>query len=383
MTHRIEAAASRSDPSSGAWADRRAGTRSQVRENMDLFPPQRRGQMAAPSEQDPDIPATTRPPWQPSDPPIPPQMQHAMRTLVLDRATAEIVVAWRGAGVRSVLLKGPAITRWLYRENEIRGYADIDLLVPDQEVEAAEEVLKALGFERHGLETIEGDWPRYSRNWVRSDSVDVDLHQTLAGVGVPPATLWTTLTEGLEQMTVAGVDVDVLAPPARALALALHTAKDGSRIAKARHDLGHAIDRLPRRVVDRDRAARGAAGGAGQLGRRSPSRRPLGGGVGRSARTPGRSPFGHRHPLEGGAPALALRHRLARFESWRPRQRSARTSEDLPARLLHARVVSARQRGRLGLVAAYAYRPLWVLWHAGPALWALARARKSGGTRVR
>ena len=67
-------------------------------------------------------------------------MQSAMRVLVLDRVTGEIVVAWRKAGVRTVQLKGPAITRWLYREREFRGYVDIDLLVPDQDVEAAEEV---------------------------------------------------------------------------------------------------------------------------------------------------------------------------------------------------------------------------------------------------
>jgi hypothetical protein len=37
------------------------------------------------------------------------------------------------------------------------------------------------------------------------------------------------------------------------------------------------------------------------------------------------------------------------------------------------------RRGRVGLAVAYAYRPLWVLWRVGPAVWALARARKQAG----
>ena len=84
--------------------------------------------------------AKSRPPeaTEPAGSAISPQMQHAMRTLSLDRATAEVVFAWRQAGVRSVMLKGPAVSRWLYREDEVRGYSDIDLLVPDPEVGAAE-----------------------------------------------------------------------------------------------------------------------------------------------------------------------------------------------------------------------------------------------------
>ena len=246
------------------------------------------------------------------------------------------------------MLKGPAVSRWLYREDEVRGYSDIDLLVPDPEVGAAERILKGLGFERHGLETIEGDWPRYARNWVRSDSISIDLHQTLAGVGVPPATLWRILTEGLEKMTVAGVDVDVLAPPGRALALALHTAKDGPRIAKARHDLGHAIDRLPPDLwIETARLAE-RGGGAGQPGRRSPSRRPFGGRARGSARTSERSPFRDRHALAGRGPRAGFRHRLARFEPGHPRQGTAGVPEDLPPVSFIRAWSPLATRGRVG-----------------------------------
>jgi hypothetical protein len=317
-----------------------------------------------------------------SRPHISPPMQSAMRVLVLDRATAEIVVAWRDAGVESALLKGPAITRWLYSEGEFRGYADIDLLVRDQQVEAAEEVLKALGFERHGLEAIEGDWPRYSRNWIRSDStINVDMHETLAGVGVPPAELWAVLTEGLERMTVSGVDVDVLAPPARALMLALHTAKDGSRIAKARHDLGHAIDRLPPelwidavRLAERLRAVGSLAAGLRLV---VPSGVELADRLGLTAQ----APFDIAIRLKGGAPAMAFGvDWLVSSPGVRGKGRVVLRKLFPPVSFIRAWIPLA-DKGWAGLVAAYAYRPLWVLWHAGPALLAWSRVRRSSRPR--
>jgi hypothetical protein len=316
---------------------------------------------------------------QPPDPHISPQMQSAMRMLVLDRGTAEIVVAWRRAGVRSVLLKGPAHARWLYREGEFRGYSDIDLLVPDSDLATAEEVLEGLGFERHGLEAIEGDWPRYSRNWVRSDSMNVDLHQTLTGVGVPPTALWTVLTERLERMIVAGVDVDVLAPSARALVLALHTAKDGARIAKARHDLGHAIDRLPPDLWIETVRLADQVGALGSLAAGLRLVVPSGVELADRLGLPQEAPLEIAIRSGGGAPALALGiDWLVSSPGLRGKGRLVLRKIFPPISFIRAWSPLAR-RGRVGLVVAYAYRPLWVLWRVGPAVWALARARKQAG----
>lgn len=275
------------------------------------------------------------------------------------------------------MLKGPAVSRWVYREDEVRGYSDIDLLVPDPEVGAAEKILKGLGFERHGLETIEGDWPRYARNWVRSDSIGIDLHQTLAGVGAPPATLWRILTKKLEKMTVAGVDVDVLAPPARALALALHTAKDGPRIAKARHDLGHAIDRLPPDLWLETARVAEQVGALGSLAAGLRLVVPSGVRLADRLGLPDEAPFEIALRSRGGAPSLAF------GIDWLVSSPGTHGKGRLVLRKIFPPVSFIRawsplaSRGRVGLVAAYAYRPLWVLWHAGPSLWALARTRKS------
>jgi hypothetical protein len=49
--------------------------------------------------------------------------------LARDVATAEVVEALRAAGVRSIVLKGPSIARWLYADGQPRPYGDTDLLV--------------------------------------------------------------------------------------------------------------------------------------------------------------------------------------------------------------------------------------------------------------
>ena len=182
-------------------------------------------------------------------------------------------------------------------------------------------------------------------------------------------------------MTVAGVDVDVLAPPGRALALALHTAKDGPRIAKARHDLGHAIDRLPPdlwietvRLADEVGALGGLAAGLRLV---VPSGVKLADRLG----LPKEAPFEIAMRSRGGAPALAF------GIEWLISSPGVRGKVGLVFRKIFPPVSFIRAwsplatRGRAGLVAAYAYRPLWVLWHAGPSLWALATHSDVGETR--
>jgi hypothetical protein len=66
---------------------------------------------------------------------------------------AEVRSAFNDAGVRSVLLKGPAFARLLYPNARSRDYTDVDLLVDPARLETAEEVLRRLGFERFDPES--------------------------------------------------------------------------------------------------------------------------------------------------------------------------------------------------------------------------------------
>jgi hypothetical protein len=300
-----------------------------------------------------------------------------MRTLRIDAATAEVVGALRNAGVPSILLKGPSIARWIY-DGASRPYGDCDLLVPRSDVEASERSLRSLGFERGGLHSIPGDWPRHAAVYRRGDVV-VDLHQTLLGVTADADRLWEVLAPHREQMHIAGASVDVLDAAGRAFVLALHSAKDGGRDEKPRRDLERALGILP---PDLWRAAAeiAAAVGSGEAFaaglRRCPAGREL-------SVLLDLSPQVSRE--------IALRHQdpaaLSVGVDWLLRSKGARRKVALVARKIVPPPAFLREwsplarRGRWGLALVYLWRPLWLLWRAPGAVRAVAvansRARAS------
>src|SRR6476659_1202755 len=105
--------------------------------------------------------------------------------LAVDAVTAEVVAALRADGVGSLLLRGPAISTWLYSEEteSPRTYDDLDLLVtPDQEERCAA-VLTGLGFYNRSWAFAPGETVEHASEWHRSESrIAVDLHRGLFGV---------------------------------------------------------------------------------------------------------------------------------------------------------------------------------------------------------
>lgn len=307
---------------------------------------------------------------------VSPEVQSAIRTLALDRITAEVVTALRGERIRSILLKGPALARWLYEENEWRGYADCDLLVSPGDVPAAEAILERLGFEREGLQSITGDWEKYSSAWTGPRASNIDLHHTLIGIGVPASEFWEVMSERTERMRVAGVEVEVLRPAARALALVIHVAKDGSRRGKARHDLDHATRRVPRDVWTdaAELAARLRATEAFAAGLRVvASGRALAEQLNLTNVAP---PADVAIRLEGGAPPLAAGiHWLLSTHGWRHKVGVVMRKIVPPPTFMRAWSPLARG-GRLGLALAYVWRPIWVMLRVVPAVRTVWRATR-------
>jgi hypothetical protein len=302
-------------------------------------------------------------------------LRAAARTVSVDVVTAEVVPALAEAGVRSLLLKGPAIARRIYEPGELRAYGDLDLLVAPDDERAAEAVLEQLGFAVIVEDSrLARHRPVHAHEWVRArDLASVDLHRTLSGTHASQAEVFDVISAETETLTVAGVDVEVPAPAALALVLALHVAHHGAH-EKTVGDLTRALERLPRETWERasQLAARlraEAAFAAGlrlvpagaELARRLelPSSRP----VEVILRASGAPPLAlgldwlSRTPGLGAKAALVARTAMpapGALRSWRPRAR----------------------RGKLGLVAAYASHPFWLMRHAGPSLVALRRARK-------
>jgi hypothetical protein len=298
----------------------------------------------------------------------------AIRTLTVDLLTGRVISSLREAGIPSILLKGPAIARWLYDEGAARSYVDTDLLLAPDDLPAAERLLVEAGFEREGLGTIPDDWPRHARTWLHADGTNVDLHRTLVGVGVDPAELWRVLSEETETMRVGGVDVDVLRPPARALVLALHAAKDGGRVAKVRHDLGHAVERLPLDLWEETASLASRLNATASLaaGLRMTPRGEV---LAAQLRLPSETVMGLALRAHG-APPLAVGMDWLFTASGLKRKAILVARKVVPPPVFLRAWTPLARRGRLGLVAAYVWRPVWVVWRSGPALWAWWQARR-------
>lgn len=169
-----------------------------------------------------------------------------LRTLAVDRVTAEVVRAFEHAGIPSVLLKGPSVALWLYPGGAGRPYVDSDLLVPPEMWTRAEEVLRSLRFVNLFAGTTIDERDPGACPWRRmQDGAVVDLHRRLRGVGVSDGECWRLLAAHRESMSVGGMAIDVLDPAARALNLVLHAAEDGIGNQSSVHDLARGLAVLP------------------------------------------------------------------------------------------------------------------------------------------
>ncbi len=293
--------------------------------------------------------------------------------LRVDELTAELARAFDERQIAFLLLKGPVIARWLYDDGTVRSYSDCDVLVAPDQVGAAQAVLRGRGFEDVKSPMAH---PRLeSHGWKRAEH-DVDLHSTLIGIRASPRRVWDALWPTAETERVGGVDVHVLSVPARALHVALHAAQHGRDDQKPLEDLRRALELVPEQTW-REAAAlaeslQATAAFATGL-RLLPPGAALAARLGLAAAT---SPDATLR-LEPVPLALAFEH-LASTPGWK--QRLLIIMRELFPTVEFMRWWSPlARRGTAGLVAAYCWRPLWLVAHAGPGLVAWRRARRATG----
>ena len=151
----------------------------------------------------------------------------AARALALDTVTAEVVGAFDAAGIRSIVLKGPSIARWLYPAGG-RTYRDSDVLVAPTDFSRAAVVLEDLGFVdfMDAWRSAERPLRETERAYVRSADAGgwgvVDLHRSLPGLSAHADVLWEAFDARTESMRVGGGQVRVLGMTALALHIVLH-----------------------------------------------------------------------------------------------------------------------------------------------------------------
>jgi hypothetical protein len=305
-----------------------------------------------------------------------PTLRSVARSLAVDLATAEVVTALRERGIRSVVLRGPALARRVYPMGELRPYVDVDLLVAPADDGAAGDVLSRLGFAVVvSDEELEGHRPAHAHEWVRErDTVAVDLHRTLSGAGARPDQVWAVIAEGAETEVVGGAAVEVPSLAAVALQLGLHAAHHGPRRGKSLRDLELALERLPE----------GAWLAAAELASQLDAVPAFAAGL---RLVPAGALLAERLGLPFARPVdIALRASsappLALGLDWLMRTSGLRAKGVLVVRTLAPSPGALRswrplaRRRPLGLAAAYLSHPFWLARHVVPSLMAVRHAQK-------
>jgi hypothetical protein len=291
--------------------------------------------------------------------------------LKLDVAASEVVEALRERDVPVIVLKGSALAERLYGPDSLRSHDDVDLLVRGEDIRDAGEGLAELGFRM-------ADEEDYAQAWIRAaDGVTVDLHTTLVGVGVSAQEAWNLLARETTEARLGRTRLSVFDDAALALHVALHAAQHGPRGGKGIEDLRRAVDELD------ESAWRAAAGLAEQLDataafaaglRLVPAGADLAGELGLSSARPAAVALRAASPPPT---ALGLQ-RLLQAQGFGAKAKLL-ARELAPSPAFMRAVYPVARRGSLGLVTSYAWRPFWLLWHAGPALRAWRRAQRPGG----
>jgi hypothetical protein len=179
-------------------------------------------------------------------PPAAPDVTTVARALGIDALTIEVLRAFRAAGCRSIVLKGPAFRRHLYDDGEPRGYGDVDLLVAPADLPRAGAVLAGLGYELVlDHEEHPGMAEPHAQEWARPGGARVvDLHWRLWGLEAPPERAWEVLSARTEPMRVGTEQAEVLPVEGIALMAALHAAFHGRGRTRSALDLERAVERF-------------------------------------------------------------------------------------------------------------------------------------------
>jgi predicted DCC family thiol-disulfide oxidoreductase YuxK len=288
-----------------------------------------------------DQPEPPRPLREPSSP-----ASWSLDTLWVDWYTAQVVDALRSRGIEAILLKGPAISSWLYRDAPgQRGYLDADLLVQAETLTATTEVLAELGFERERVTAMESS-DVWAHTWRRAaDGAVVDLHRTFNGCEHSTVDPWPILRAAAVHQEVGGSTV--LMPSIAARAVQLVVVSPADRPWRKWNDLERALAQLPVEGWREAAAVARALGVADLFGYRlsqSPEGAACAARIGVATRQPGWLRWEED-------PILSWVGFLAALPSWRERSRLARQLILPPPSHVRFRHPDAAARG---LAAAYA-----------------------------
>lgn len=295
----------------------------------------------------------------------------AAHTILIDRQTAEIAGALEAEGIDTLVLKGPVLASWLY-PGEVRPYGDSDLMVAPGDWDRAVALLERLGFSDHLGPMAHPRMESYaSTAFLRGDQ-NIDLHCALHGLHGELQPVWEDLWAGAQRQAIGGAELWVPGRPALLLHVGLHAAHHAE--GKALEDLRRALAAAPeeqwRQALALARAHDGIPAFASGM-RLVPEGLDLARRLGiEDVRS-----TAHEIRFDAVPTAEAIDALLAPGLSLRTRAATVLRELFPRPEFMRWRSPLAR-RGRLGLLASYPARWLWLALHAPAGLLAVRRRRR-------
>jgi hypothetical protein len=154
--------------------------------------------------------------------------RQAARNAALHAALADVLVALERDGVPAIALKGTALAGTVYGNLALRPMRDVDLLVREDDVDAAESVLLREGYSADESYRPRG-WYLHRHHHLppflaREGPAVVEIHWQLAPADVPVRVPLPAVWGRARRTEIAGVGARVLASDDLLLHLALHLA---------------------------------------------------------------------------------------------------------------------------------------------------------------
>lgn len=146
--------------------------------------------------------------------------KNAASNLCLTGELLNLLHLFQENAIPAIPFKGPILTTSVYGNLALRQFCDLDILVREQDVEHAEELLVVQGY-RLISDLL------WQKQWVNVDTgVNVDLHQAVAPKDFPLLLDFETLWERLEPVSVNGETVLSLSTEDLLLILCTNVARD-------------------------------------------------------------------------------------------------------------------------------------------------------------
>lgn len=172
---------------------------------------------------------------------------HLLKSLTLTGELHRLAESLVDRSIPFVAFKGPSLALALYGGLAGREYNDVDVIVPRQRIDEAEDVIVSMGYAnpqgdrrfRHAFLAAQRQYA-FTRG---DDGAAIDLHWGFSGTHVPFPLASDDLWDDPPLLSIGGRDVPVLSVPDLVLLLAGHGTKENWSMLKWVSDFARMVDR--------------------------------------------------------------------------------------------------------------------------------------------